>query len=79
MKGRFSEGSMDIICDAMKELKVLALVEMEGLRSSRSLGVLKNLRTLCLDGSKFDGMSTDVIGGLENLEILSFRGCLFHA
>ncbi|XP_068339691.1 probable disease resistance protein At4g27220 [Pyrus communis] len=75
MKGRFSEGSMDIICDAMKELKVLALVEMEVLGSSRSLGVLKNLQTLCLDGSDFDGMSTDVIGGLENLEILSFRGC----
>ncbi|KAM2244925.1 hypothetical protein ACFXTI_005927 [Malus domestica] len=75
MKGRFSEGSMDIICDAMEELKVLALVEMKDLDSSRSLGVLKNLRTLCLDGSKFDGMSTDVIGSLENLEILSFRDC----
>ncbi|KAB2607006.1 disease resistance protein [Pyrus ussuriensis x Pyrus communis] len=75
VKGRFSEGSMDIICDAMKELKVLALVEMEVLGSSRSLGLLKNLRTLCLDGSDFDGMSTDVIGSLENLEILSFRGC----
>nr|XP_008349585.2 probable disease resistance protein At4g27220 [Malus domestica] len=75
MKGRFSEGSMDIICDAMKELKVLALVEMEDLGSSRSLGLLKNLRTLCLDGSKFDGTSADVIGSLENLEILSFRDC----
>ncbi|XP_050110252.1 probable disease resistance protein At4g27220 isoform X1 [Malus sylvestris] len=77
MKGRFSEGSVDIICDAMEELKVLALVgmEMEDLGSSRSLGVLKNLRTLCLDGSKFDGMSTDVIGSLENLEILTFRDC----
>ncbi|CAN6556590.1 unnamed protein product [Malus baccata var. baccata] len=75
MKGRFSEGSMDIICDAMKELKVLALVEMEDLGSSRSLGLLKNLRTLCLDGSTFDGMSADVIGSLENLEILSFRDC----
>ncbi|TQE00891.1 hypothetical protein C1H46_013431 [Malus baccata] len=75
MEGRFSEGSMDNICDAMKELKVLALVEMKELGSLTSLGVLKNLRTLCLDGSKFDCMSTDVIGGLENLEILSFRGC----
>ncbi|CAN6556592.1 unnamed protein product [Malus baccata var. baccata] len=75
MKGRFSEGSMDIICDAMKELKVLALVEMEDLGSSRSLGLLKNLRTLCLDGSTFDGTSADVIGSLENLEILSFREC----
>ncbi|XP_048420493.1 probable disease resistance protein At4g27220 isoform X1 [Pyrus x bretschneideri] len=77
MNGRFSKGSMDIICKAMKELKVLALVgmEMEDLGSSRSPGVLKNLRTLILDGSDFDGMSTDVIGGLENLEILSFRDC----
>ncbi|TQE00886.1 hypothetical protein C1H46_013426 [Malus baccata] len=77
MRGRFSEGSMDIICDAMKELKVLALVEMKGLGSSRSLGLLKNLRTLTLDGSNFDGISTDVIGTLENLEILSFRDCPF--
>nr|XP_028945135.1 probable disease resistance protein At4g27220 [Malus domestica] len=77
MKGRFSEGSMDNICKAMKELKVLALVqmEMEDLGSSSSLGLLKNLRTLTLNGSKFDGMSTDVIGSLENLEILSFRDC----
>ncbi|XP_050110240.1 probable disease resistance protein At4g27220 isoform X2 [Malus sylvestris] len=75
MKGRFSEGSMDILGNALKELKVLALVEMEGLGSLRSLGVLKDLRTLRLDGSKFDGMSTDVIGSLENLEILSFRDC----
>ncbi|KAB2607011.1 disease resistance protein [Pyrus ussuriensis x Pyrus communis] len=77
MNGRFSKGSMDIICMEMKELKVLALVrmKMEDLGSSRSPGVLKNLRTLILDGSDFDGMSTDVIGGLENLEILSFRGC----
>ncbi|KAM0996113.1 hypothetical protein ACFX2C_006157 [Malus domestica] len=77
MKGRFSEGSMDIICDAMEELKVLALVEMKDLGSSRSPGVLKNLRTLCLDGSYFGGMSTDVIGSLENLEILNFRGCYY--
>ncbi|XP_048420486.1 disease resistance protein At4g27190-like [Pyrus x bretschneideri] len=77
MNGRFSKGSMDIICMEMKELKVLALVgmKMEDLGSSRSPGVLKNLRTLILDGSDFDGMSTDVIGGLENLEILSFRDC----
>ncbi|KAB2607058.1 disease resistance protein [Pyrus ussuriensis x Pyrus communis] len=79
MNGRFSKGSMDIICDAMKELKVLALVgmAMEDLGSSRSPGVLKNLRTLILDGSDFDGMSTDVIGPLENLEILSFRDCFY--
>ncbi|TQE00882.1 hypothetical protein C1H46_013422 [Malus baccata] len=77
MEGHFSEGSMDNICKAMKELKVLALVgmEMEDLGSSRSLGLLENLRTLCLDESNFDDMSTDVIGSLENLEILSFRGC----
>ncbi|KAB2606998.1 disease resistance protein [Pyrus ussuriensis x Pyrus communis] len=79
MDGRFSKGSMDIIWKAMKELKVLALVgmEMEDLGSSRSPGVLKNLRTLILNGSKFDGMSTDVIGSLEKLEILSFRGCYY--
>ncbi|XP_050110250.1 probable disease resistance protein At4g27220 isoform X2 [Malus sylvestris] len=75
MKGRFSEGSMDIICDAMKELKVLALVQMKNRGSSSSLGLLKNLRTLILNRSKFDGMSTDVIGSLENLEVLSFRDC----
>ncbi|XP_048420502.1 probable disease resistance protein At4g27220 [Pyrus x bretschneideri] len=79
MNGRFSKGSMDIICDAMKELKVLALVgmAMKDLGSSRSPGVLKNLRTLILDGSNLDGMSTDVIGSLENLEILSFRDCFY--
>ncbi|TQD95236.1 hypothetical protein C1H46_019158 [Malus baccata] len=75
MNGRFSDGSMDIICNAMKELKVLALVKMYNL--SRSLGVLKNLQTLCLDNSSLYGFSTDVIGGLENLEILSFRHCHF--
>ncbi|KAM1396713.1 hypothetical protein ACFX2I_014378 [Malus domestica] len=75
MNGRFSEGSMDIICTAMKELKVLALVEMYNFDPSRSPGVLKNLRTLCLDNSIFYGLSTDIIGDLENLEILSFRGC----
>ncbi|XP_050110354.1 disease resistance protein At4g27190-like [Malus sylvestris] len=75
MEGLFSEGSMDNICKAMKELKVLALVQMKNRGSSSSLGLLKNLRTLTLNGSKFDGMSTDVIGSLENLEILSFREC----
>ncbi|TQE00907.1 hypothetical protein C1H46_013447 [Malus baccata] len=75
MEGLFSEGSMDNICKAMKELKVLALVQMKNRGSSSSLGLLKNLRTLTLNGSKFDGMSTDVIGSLENLEILSFRDC----
>ncbi|CAN6696058.1 unnamed protein product [Malus baccata var. baccata] len=74
MNGSLSEGSMDIICNTMKELKVLALVKMEGLDSS-TLGVLKNLRTLCLDFSYVDGLPNDVIGGLENLEILSLRGC----
>ncbi|RXH84707.1 hypothetical protein DVH24_032991 [Malus domestica] len=75
MEGLFSEGSMDNICKAMKELKVLALVQMKNRGSSSSLGLLKNLRTLLLNGSKFDGTSTDVIGSLENLEILSFRDC----
>ncbi|RXH84698.1 hypothetical protein DVH24_032982 [Malus domestica] len=77
MEGLFSEGSMNNICKAMKELKVLALVgmEMKNRVSLRSLGLLKNLRTLCLDGSNFDGTSTDVIGSLENLEIFSFRDC----
>ncbi|TQE00902.1 hypothetical protein C1H46_013442 [Malus baccata] len=74
MEGLFSEGSMDNICKAMKELKVLALVQMKNRGSSISLGLLKNLRTLILNGSKFDGMSTDV-WSLENLEILSFRDC----
>ncbi|CAN6692846.1 unnamed protein product [Malus baccata var. baccata] len=76
MEGLFSEGSMNNICKAMKELKVLALVQMKNRVSLRSLGLLKNLRTLCLDGSNFDGTSTDVIGSLENLEILSFRDCV---
>ncbi|XP_050110266.1 uncharacterized protein LOC126589108 [Malus sylvestris] len=58
----------------MKELKVLALVGKE-MKNRVSLRSLKNLRTLCLDGSNFDGTSTDVIGSLENLEILSFRDC----
>ncbi|XP_070663782.1 probable disease resistance protein At4g27220 isoform X2 [Malus domestica] len=74
MEGLFSEGSMNNICKAMKELKVLALVGKE-MKNRVSLRSLKNLRTLCLDGSNFDGTSTDVIGSLENLEILSFRDC----
>ncbi|TQD93997.1 hypothetical protein C1H46_020422 [Malus baccata] len=72
MDGSFSQGSMDIICNAMTELKVLALV---CIGSEFSLRVLKNLRTLCLDNSNLCGLSNDVIGDLENLEILSFRGC----
>ncbi|CAB4286358.1 unnamed protein product [Prunus armeniaca] len=73
---RYSENSMDIICKGMKELKVLALVDMGGISAlPRSLGVLKGLRTLSLNGC-YDLIDiSDAIGRLENLEILSFRKC----
>ncbi|KAL6272557.1 hypothetical protein ACE6H2_023249 [Prunus campanulata] len=72
---RYSENSMDIMCKGMKELKVLALEDMIGISAlPSSLGVLKSLRTLSLNGCRFRYIS-DVIGRLENLEILSFRNC----
>ncbi|CAL8168803.1 unnamed protein product [Prunus armeniaca] len=73
---RYSENSMDIMCKGMKELKVLALVDMGGISAlPRSLGLLKSLRTLSLNGC-YDLIDiSDAIGRLENLEILSFRKC----
>ncbi|CAB4316611.1 unnamed protein product [Prunus armeniaca] len=73
---RYSENSMDIICKGMKELKVLALVDVCGISAlPSSLGVLKGLRTLSLNGCRYLTDISDVIGRLENLEILSFRKC----
>ncbi|CAL9025168.1 unnamed protein product [Prunus brigantina] len=69
----YSENSMDIMCKGMKELKVLALVDMGGISAlPRSLGLLKSLRTLSLNGCLLTDIS-DAIGRLGNLEILSFR------
>ncbi|XP_021834583.1 disease resistance protein At4g27190-like [Prunus avium] len=70
--GCYSENSMEIMCKGMKELKVLGMGGISVLPSS--LGVLKSLRTLSLNGCHFRYIS-DVIGRLENLEILSFRNC----
>ncbi|CAB4286375.1 unnamed protein product [Prunus armeniaca] len=73
---RYSENSMDIMCKGMKELKVLALVDMGGISAlPRSLGLLKSLRTLSLNGCYDLTDISDAIGRLENLEILSFRKC----
>ncbi|XP_008231441.1 PREDICTED: disease resistance protein RPS5-like [Prunus mume] len=60
----------------LRELKVLAFLTMDMsgyLASKRSLplGEPKYLHTLCLEGCKLGDIS-HVIGGLENLEILSF-------
>ena len=73
---RYSENSMDIMCKGMKKLKVLALVDVRGISAlPSSLGLLKSLRTLSLNGCLLTDIS-DVIGSLENLEILSFRNCV---
>ncbi|CAL9025123.1 unnamed protein product [Prunus brigantina] len=70
------KNSMDIMCKGMKELKVLALVDMGGISAlPRSLGLLKSLRTLSLNDCHYLTDISDVIGRLENLEILSFRKC----
>ncbi|VVA34972.1 PREDICTED: disease resistance [Prunus dulcis] len=72
---RYSENSMDIMCKGMKKLKVLALVDVRGISAlPSSLGLLKSLQTLSLNGCLLTDIS-DVIGSLENLEILSFREC----
>ncbi|ONH94856.1 LOW QUALITY PROTEIN: hypothetical protein PRUPE_7G035600 [Prunus persica] len=72
----YSKNSMDIMCKGMKELKVLALVDVGGISTlPSSLGLLKSLRTLSLNGCLLTDIS-DVIGSLENLEILSFRECV---
>ncbi|KAL6272567.1 hypothetical protein ACE6H2_023259 [Prunus campanulata] len=70
---RYSEDSMDIMCKGMKELKVLSMGGISALPSS--LGLLKSLRTLSLNGCRYLTDISDVIGRLENLEILSFRKC----
>ncbi|CAB4316621.1 unnamed protein product [Prunus armeniaca] len=73
---RYSENSMDIMCKGMKELKVLALVDVHGISAvPSSLGLLKSLRSLSLNGCRYLTDISDVIGRLENLEILSFRKC----
>ncbi|CAL9025132.1 unnamed protein product, partial [Prunus brigantina] len=70
------KNGMDIMCKGMKELKVLALVDMGGISAlPRSLGLLKSLRTLSLNDCHYLTDISDVIGRLENLEILSFRKC----
>ncbi|BFG37815.1 hypothetical protein CerSpe_240890 [Prunus speciosa] len=69
----YSENSMDIMCKGMKKLKVLGIGGISALPSS--LGVLKSLRTLSLNGCRYLTDISDVIGRLENLEILSFRNC----
>ncbi|XP_021807304.1 disease resistance protein At4g27190-like [Prunus avium] len=61
------------MCEGMKKLKVLGMGGISALPSS--LGVLKSLRTLSLNGCRYLTDISDVIGRLENLEILSFRNC----
>ncbi|KAI5317708.1 hypothetical protein L3X38_037415 [Prunus dulcis] len=73
----YSENSMDIMCKGMKKLKVLALVDVWGISAlPSSLGLLKSLRTLSLNGCLMLTNISDVIGRLGNLEILSFRECI---
>ncbi|CAN6581014.1 unnamed protein product [Malus baccata var. baccata] len=116
MKGRFSEGSMDIISHVMKELKASKCPIFKGcvcfqkakdvyafpkptVPSASKAQRMHPFVQHCVcntkavsdkdatffkvasvskkrQWSKIDGMSTDVIGSLENLEILSFRGCV---
>ncbi|BFG37810.1 hypothetical protein CerSpe_240840 [Prunus speciosa] len=73
--GFYSEDSMDIMCRGMKEPKVLALVGVWISTLPSSLGLLKSLRTLSLNGCHYLTDISNVIGRVENLEILSFRRC----
>ncbi|XAR56273.1 hypothetical protein NMG60_11036690 [Bertholletia excelsa] len=59
--------------ERMGELKILILRKMTIVMHEPSLGLLKNLRYLCIqDCGRIEIIST--IGDLLNLEILSFRG-----
>lgn len=61
----------------MGKLKVLDLTKMELSSLPTSLHLLRNLRTLCLDGCQLGDIA--VIGELKNLEILSLlRSELSH-
>lgn len=56
----------------MTKLKVLDLTRIKFSSLRSTLGLLKNLQTLCLDYSSFDDVT--VIGELSELRILSLRG-----
>ncbi|KAE8125072.1 hypothetical protein FH972_019909 [Carpinus fangiana] len=56
----------------MERLKVLDLTQMQLSSLPSSLPLVKNLRTLCLDGCALDDIA--VIGELKNLVILSLLG-----
>ncbi|XP_057486919.1 disease resistance protein At4g27190-like isoform X2 [Actinidia eriantha] len=60
--------------EGMKELKVLALLEMSIRSLPASLRCLTNLRTLSLFFSRLTKIDLSIIGALENLKILSFVG-----
>ncbi|TXG59196.1 hypothetical protein EZV62_017025 [Acer yangbiense] len=61
----------DAFFEGVKGLKVLNLTALELLALPSSLGMLMNLRTLCLDDCLLGDIA--IIGKLKKLEILSFR------
>ncbi|PSS33501.1 Disease resistance protein [Actinidia chinensis var. chinensis] len=64
--------------EGMKELKVVALLEMSFQSLPASLRCLTNLRTLSLFSYRLTEIDLSIIGALENLEILSFVGLQVH-
>ncbi|BBN68785.1 NB-ARC domain-containing disease resistance protein [Prunus dulcis] len=68
----YSENSMDIMCKGMKKLKVLALVDVWGISAlPSSLGLLKSLRTLSLNGcNSLQKIPHGLLSSLSSLEEL---------
>ncbi|GFY96131.1 hypothetical protein Acr_11g0004370 [Actinidia rufa] len=64
--------------EGMKELKVVALLEMYIPSLPASLRCLTNLRTLSLFFCRLTEIDLSIIGALENLKILSFVGLKIH-
>ncbi|XP_057489461.1 probable disease resistance protein At5g63020 [Actinidia eriantha] len=64
--------------EGMKELKVVALLEMSIRSLPASLRCLTNLRTLSLFFCRSTEIDLSIIGALEKLEILSFVGLKIH-
>ena len=70
--GNHSLQIADTFFEGMGKLKVLDLTEMKISSLPSSLHLLRNLRTLCLDGCVLGDIA--IIGELKNLEILSLLG-----
>ncbi|KAF7144934.1 hypothetical protein RHSIM_Rhsim04G0090800 [Rhododendron simsii] len=72
--GKFHIVSLESFYQGMKELKVVALSRMVIPSLAPSLRCLANLQTLSLSDCNLSHTDLSVIGGLMNLEILSFTG-----